>query len=168
MRETPSQTAGPYLHIGLAPEGRASFGRDLRAPGVRGEAMELGGTVRDGAGEPCGDALIELWQPDAAGRFPGTPGADSAFGGYGRCACDAAGRYRFETIRPGAPFVSLLVFARGINAALHTRAYLEPAEDDVLRAAGDRAGTLMAAWDGATARFDIRLQGTGETVFLDF
>ena len=100
MRETPSQTAGPYLHIGMMDEfGAGLIGPDMRRAGASGKAIALVGAVLDGAGAPVADAVVELWQPDAEGRFP--PGADAGLSHLGRSACDADGTYRFETVRPG-------------------------------------------------------------------
>jgi len=115
----------------------------------------LEGRVFDGAGEALRDALVELW--------------DASTGQWLRSATDAdSGLYRFEMRRPAAAFVSLFVLARGINRGLHTRAYLEAATGDALLAAlGERAATLRAAAEGSGWRFDIRLQGDGETVFFE-
>ncbi|MEM8787195.1 MAG: protocatechuate 3,4-dioxygenase subunit alpha [Pseudomonadota bacterium] len=176
MRETPSQTAGPYLHIGMLDEvGPALIGASMRGPGARGEALTLIGRITDGKGAPVADGLVEMWQPDADGRFP--PVSDPALSHVGRCACDADGTFRFETVRPGAapgsgaPHAAMMLYARGVNRALHLRCYFKGdpanADDPLLRAAGDRAHTLIARPDGAAWRLDIRLQGRGETVFLD-
>ena len=176
MRETPSQTAGPYLHIGMMDAvGRPLLGPRMRRPGARGEPAALAGRVVDGEGAPVTDAVIELWQPDADGRFP--PEADPNLANLGRCACDADGLYRFETVRPGAvgdaaPYAAMMIYARGVNRALHLRCYFEgdPANgrDPLLLAAGPRARTLVAKATGSGEwRLDVRLQGEGETVFLD-
>ena len=180
--ESASQTAGPFLHIGLTPNacGIPMPGGDpgaaiLTGP-AQGERVALAIRVLDGDGAPVADALVETWQPDAQGCFPGTPGADPHVAGFGRIAADADGRARLETVRPGAvgdaaPHVSVMIFARGINMGLHTRLYFadDPRNDadPVLRAAGDRAATMVARPEGGTWHLDIRLQGDGETVFLD-
>jgi protocatechuate 3,4-dioxygenase alpha subunit len=196
LRELPSQTAGPYVHIGLVP---AAAGipfepeRDwsvLVRPGVRGERIRIEGIVFDGVGAPVRDAVLELWQPDAAGRFSGhDPGADPAFAGFGRAAADfASGLFAFETVKPGrvptadgrlqAPHATLLIFARGINIHLHTRIYFD---DEVAANAADpvlalieqpqRRRTLLARReqreDRVVYRFDVHLQGPEETVFFD-
>jgi protocatechuate 3,4-dioxygenase alpha subunit len=167
---TSSQTIGPFWHA-LADETLA----DLTRFGAEGERVVLTGTITDGDGVPVGDACVELWQA--------SPTASDAFSGFGRCATDPDGVYRFTTIRPGtlpgrgnqaqAPHFALTVFARGLLAHVMTRAYFdgEPANatDPVLNAVPDgRRGTLIAKPAGAaTWRFDIRLQGESETVFLD-
>lgn len=196
LREIPSQTAGPYVHIGLLPsvagipfEPERDWGK-MVGPGVRGERIRIEGIVFDGIGAPVKDAVLELWQPDAAGRFPGRdPGADPAFRGFGRAASDfATGLFVFETIKPGrvptadgrlqAPHATLLIFARGINIHLHTRIYFADeaaanAEDPVLALIEQpaRRETLFARReerDGAVVyRFDVHIQGPNETVFFD-
>jgi protocatechuate 3,4-dioxygenase alpha subunit len=156
------------------------------APG----ALRIGGRVLDGAGDPVPDALVETWQADPAGGFdhPDDPrGAAATPGcrGFARCATDAEGRYAIVTLRPGglpapgggteAPHLDVSVFARGLLIRLVTRIYLPDeaeanAADPVLRSIPDPAAraTLVAVPDGeGRVRFDIRLQGEGETVFFD-
>lgn len=150
LPETPSQTAGPYLHIGLLPSGLAPLTRAVAAP-----ELILEGRVFDGAGEPLRDALLELW--------------DASTGQWLRSATDAeTGLYHFAARRPAGWF-NLFLLARGINLGLHTRAYLEPHAS--LAAFGPRAATLQAqprtGADLPLWRFDIHLQGDAETVFLD-
>lgn len=199
LKETPSQTAGPYVHIGLTPslhDISAVYAHDLGAelltPDTKGERITLTGQVFDGSGAPVSDAVIEIWQADAEGRYaPGpAPAANAApgFTGWGRKATDAEGRYRFETIKPGrvpgpdgqlmAPHITLWIVARGINTGLHTRLYFE---DEANANAGDfvlnrimgarRRQTLLArrSTEGGVVTYtlDIRLQGEGETVFFD-
>ncbi len=183
MRESASQTAGPYVHIGLLPNaaglpmyGGADLGSVMRREGARGEAIALTGRVLDGLGEPCRDALVEVWQADADGQLPPR---DPGFAGWGRSGCDAAtGTFRFDTVRPGpvagqAPHLTLWIAARGIGLALHTRVYFagDPANDaDPVLARIDppsRRETLMARAVEGGWHVDIRLQGEGETVFLD-
>jgi protocatechuate 3,4-dioxygenase alpha subunit len=190
LKETPSQTGGPFVHIGLLP---AAAGLNIRTqdkPNVvmasAGERIRIDGMIFDGSGAPVKDALVELWQADAAGRY----GRDG-FSGFARAAADyGTGAWWFETVKPGrtawsdgrlqAPHVSLLIFARGINIHLHTRLYFddEPAaneEDPALRMIEQRhrADTLVAKREDATAggvavyRHEIRLQGDRETVFFD-
>lgn len=191
-RETPSQTAGPYVHIGTNPNWAgiagvwpADLGAEMLRPETAGERIVIEGRVLDGAGAPLTDALVELWQADAQGRH----NADPAFSGWGRQPTDAAsGVFRFHTIRPGpvafdatqamAPHVSLWIAARGLNIGLHTRLYFEDcaeanARDPVLARIADpaRRRTLIARrLDGdGPARYalDIHLQGERETVFFD-
>ncbi|MGG5808120.1 protocatechuate 3,4-dioxygenase subunit alpha [Falsiroseomonas sp. CW058] len=175
---TAHQTAGPYWHMIDFPEWA-----DLLRPGsgneaVAGERITLAGRITDGEGAPLVDGLVEIWQAGPDGRY------DGAFHGFGRCATDAAGEFRFATLKPGAvpgrgnamqaPHVAIAIFARGLMRHLVTRAYFAGgalnATDPVLGLVEDpaRRKTLIAqpAGDG-TWRLDIRLQGEGETVFLD-
>lgn len=145
LRQTASQTAGPYVHIGLAPRAAGfdifenTFGNVLVGPGTAGERITIEGRVIDGTGTPVRDALVECWQANASGRYnhpadrqDGT--LDPDFRGWGRAAADfATGVWRFETVKPGAvpgrhgrrqaPHVSLWIVARGINIGLSTRLY---------------------------------------------
>ncbi|MDQ0304971.1 protocatechuate 3,4-dioxygenase subunit alpha [Ancylobacter polymorphus] len=199
-RESASQTAGPYVHIGCTPnqaEITGVWAEDLGArmlqPQTKGERIVVEGIVYDGSGAPLKDAVIEIWQADAAGLYAG-PGesrgaADPAFPGFGRQATDGdTGLFRFETIKPGrvpyddgrlqAPHISVWIVARGINIGLSTRLYFADeaeanAADPVLLRVLDprRRGTLIAApapgAEPGVYRFDIRLQGPDETVFFD-
>ncbi len=145
----------------------------------------------DGAGAGIPDAIVEAWQPAPDGSRTGAPGSlrrdpvtgavigrdTVAFTGFGRVATDADGHFTLRTLPPGGvPYLSLVVFARGLLHHLHTRAYLHDAagldEDALLeRLPAPRRATLVTAPDGPrTHRFDIRLQGGEheETVFLDF
>lgn len=147
LHETASQTAGPYLHIGMMPAAagietrRRQPGNVLVQPATRGERIRIEGIVYDGAGAAVKDALIEIWQADADGchAHPADrrcSDADPAFAGFGRAVSDfQSGLWHFETVKPGAvtgrqgrpmaPHVSVLVFARGINVALQTRLYFD-------------------------------------------
>ncbi len=196
LKETPSQTAGPYVHIGLTPNAcgiEGVYAEDLGVAMVNdrtlGQRITITGRVLDGTGTPLKDALVEIWQADAAGLYNspselrGT--ADPNFTGWGRCGCDGVtGEFRFDTVKPGrvpfrdgrkmAPHVSFWIVARGINVGLHTRMYFGDeaaanAEDPVLLRIEHRVRvpTLVAAVDGSTYRFDIHLQGEKETVFFD-
>lgn len=176
---TGGQTVGPFFGYGLP----YPKGDELVSPHSHG-AVHLSGVVFDGAGEPVPDALIEIWQPDAAGNVADATGSLNrdgvTFTGFGRAATDAEGRYRFWTVEPGipqgsasAPFLAVAVFARGLLDRLHTRIYLpeneEALEHDPLLAAleSSERETLIArrSSDGALVH-DIRLQGARETVFL--
>lgn len=185
LPETGSQTAGPFVHIGLAPA-LAGIAVCAGAIGARieaaaGQRIVVEGAIVDGAGEAVTDALVELWQADAAGRYDAVD-----FRGYARSGC-VDGRWRFETIMPGpvpgrdggaqAPHLNLWIVARGINRGLHTRVYFdgEPANGgDAVLAAVDpvRRPTLLAMRagerDGVPVwRLNIALQGERETVFFD-
>ncbi|MET0426456.1 MAG: protocatechuate 3,4-dioxygenase subunit alpha [Actinoplanes sp.] len=171
----PGQTVGPFFHLGLPFAG----GNEL-APTGGADTIRLHGLVLDGAGDPVPDAVIELWQADPAGRVPRAPGSFHrdpwTFTGWGRTATDADGHYWFSTLEPGAtepgrpPFFALTVFARGLLDRLFTRAYLPTGESDPFLdgLAADRRATLISAREERGLRFDIRLQGEGETVFLRY
>ncbi len=190
LKETPSQTAGPYVHIGTVPSAAGLPVRTqekanvLAAADADGERIRIEGIILDGAGDVVRDAMIELWQADPQGRY-----AAGSFIGWGRAVADfKTGEWVFETVKPGptkyadgrmqAPHLNLLLFARGINIHLHTRLYFADedaanADDPVLAAVGSPAlrQTLIAEAEqrgGETVyRFEIRLQGEGETVFFD-
>jgi protocatechuate 3,4-dioxygenase alpha subunit len=147
LPETPSQTAGPYVHIGLIPQQAGfdiferSFGNVLAERGTPGERIRIEGRVLDALGEPCRDVLVEIWQANAAGRYshPADPQEDkrlhAGFRGWGRTGTDfSTGLYAFETVKPGAvigrrghrpmaPHVNIWLAARGINIGLATRMY---------------------------------------------
>jgi protocatechuate 3,4-dioxygenase, alpha subunit len=178
---TPGQTVGPFFGTALPYPGDGDL-VDAAHP----QAVRLHGTVYDGAGVGVPDALIELWQPDDAGRIPRQAGSlrrdATAFTGWGRSATDAAGHYTFTTLAPGSagdgrpPFFAVVVFARGLLNRLFTRAYLPGAglhADPRLAAvdAGRRATLLCVAESDSGRpgyRFDIHLQGPHETVFLAY
>ncbi|EAQ26210.1 protocatechuate 3,4-dioxygenase subunit alpha [Roseovarius sp. 217] len=190
-KESPSQTAGPYVHIGLAP-GDAGFdiyatelGRDIAGPNAAGARITVTGTVTDGTGAPVKDVLIEVWQANAAGIYPGTGEVEEGFRGWGRIVPDFdTGLFRFDTIKPGtvmgrnarpmAPHLNLWLVARGLNIGLNTRLYFGDeaqanAADPVLNLIeqAHRRATLIARAEGSTYHFDICLQGDAETVFFD-
>lgn len=147
LQESPSQTAGPYVHIGLIPHQAGfdiferPFSNVLTGPSTAGERIRIEGRVLDGLGAPCKDILLEIWQANAAGRYnhPADQQTDKelepGFRGWGRTGTDfATGVYQFETIKPGpvigrrghkpmAPHVSFWLGARGINIGLATRMY---------------------------------------------
>jgi protocatechuate 3,4-dioxygenase alpha subunit len=181
---TASQTVGPFLHIGLA---WLTIDR-LAAPDSLGQQFKIEGRVLDGDGQPVSDALVEIWQADAQGRYAHPEDTHEAprtsgFRGFGRVPTDSDGRFRFVTIKPGAvadgqggcqaPHLLVSVFMRGLLKRLVTRMYFpdEPrnADDWVLRLVpAERRATIVArpmARD--ELEWDIILQGPGETVFFD-
>lgn len=175
MKETPSQTAGPYVHIGCAPgaAGLETHGPQLGAQMVTGapsgERITLDLMIYDGAGDPVRDAMVEIWQANPAGTFTEVNG----FRNWGRQVTHLnTGAVRFETLKPGgdAPHILVWIVARGINLGLSTRIYFEGdamAHDPVFQAAGARASTLVARRSGDGYVHDIYLQGDKETVFFD-
>lgn len=196
LKESPSQTAGPYVHIGLTPnfaEIGGVYPQDLGTSMVndktRGERITITGRVLDGTGTPLRDALVEIWQADAEGLYNSPSevrgSADPNFTGWGRCPSGMDdGVFRFDTIKPGrvpypdgrmqAPHVSLWIVARGINLGLQTRMYFGDeeqanAEDPILGRIEHRTrvATLIAQKSDGGYSFDIHLQGEKETVFLD-
>lgn len=187
LKQTPSQTAGPFFHYMLTPEQSNYPYKGLVLPkmadaSIPGQLVRLEGAVIDGQGNPMADALIELWQADSLGRYahPADPrGSNAPFSGFGRCATDSAGRYTFETVKPGpigdgqAPHVTFIIFTRGGQNHLYTRLYFADevtanAADPVLASVpADRRQTLIAARTDTGYRLDIRVQGDGETVFFD-
>ncbi|MDF9618380.1 protocatechuate 3,4-dioxygenase subunit alpha [Pseudomonas entomophila] len=196
LPETPSQTAGPYVHIGLALEAAGNPTRDqevwnrLAKPDAPGEHIVLIGQVYDGNGHLVRDSFLEVWQADADGLYQDAYSHESAFNSFGRTATTFdAGEWTLHTVKPGvvsnaagvpmAPHVNICLFARGINIHLHTRLYFDDEGEanaicPVLNLIEQpqRRETLIARRcevEGKTAyRFDIRIQGEGETVFFDF
>ena len=221
LKESASQTAGPYVHIGLAP-GAAGFdiyreelGRDIAGPNAKGQRIRVEGVVIDGMGSPVKDVLLEAWQANADGFYAHPEGGgpvEDGFRGWGRVITDfQTGEWGFDTVKPGpvaarmkltsdvsdrvstapdwqgraerhaamAPHINLWIVARGINIGLNTRMYFEDeaaanALDPVLNLIEweDRRATLIAKRAGDKGgvpvyRFEIRLQGEGETVFFD-
>jgi protocatechuate 3,4-dioxygenase, alpha subunit len=197
LKESPSQTAGPYVHIGCTPNFTGIHGifeTDLGAGPLvndktRGERITIRGRVIDGSGTPLRDAMIEIWQADAEGLYNSpseTRGtSDPNFSGWGRCPADmTTGEFVFETIKPGkvpfndgrpmAPHVTLWIVARGINIGLQTRMYFSDEEeanaaDPILSRIEHkvRIPTLIGRREGDTVTFDIHLQGENETIFFD-
>lgn len=197
LKESPSQTAGPYVHIGCTPNFTGIHGvydEDLGSGSMvseqtRGERITIRGHVFDGAGTPLKDALVEIWQADADG-FYNSPSetrgtADPNFFGWARCPGDMdTGEFVFETIKPGrvpfrdgrpmAPHVNFWIVARGINLGLNTRMYFSDeeqanGEDPILMRIEHRVRvpTLIGRREGNTVTFDIHLQGDKETIFFD-
>ncbi|MCE4542292.1 protocatechuate 3,4-dioxygenase subunit alpha [Sphingobium sp. WTD-1] len=206
--QTPWQTVGPFFHYGLPWKGGADLvglsdlgarpelfaddhyvlNRPTRTGAPRGDVIDIAGQILDGNGDPISDALVESWQANASGRYSG--GADKRaeipldpeFIGFGRCATDESGVYRFRTVFPGrvpgpgnslqAPHIALSIFARGVLRRLCTRLYFDGAEgndtDAILSLVpSDRRSTLVARQrDDGVWWLDIHIQGDAETVFF--
>jgi len=196
LKESASQTAGPYVHIGLTPNFAEiggvypeDLGLVLRSDKARGEAITIRGRIYDGTGTVLKDALVEIWQADSDGLYNSPSemrgSADPHFAGWARCPTDmATGEFVFKTVKPGrvpfpdgrmmAPHVSLWIVARGINIGLNTRMYFSDeaeanAEDPILTRLEhqNRVPTLIGQRNGDEVVFDIYLQGDNETVFFD-
>jgi protocatechuate 3,4-dioxygenase alpha subunit len=181
---TGSQTVGPFFEIGLAWLYRTDIGGEASA----GERVRIRGVVLDGDGAPVPDALIEIWQADAQGRYATGPDgqaiAQAELMGFGRIPTDAQGAYEFRTVKPGrvqhpsgrlqAPHLSVTVFMRGLLKPVHSRLYFpdEPSNtsDPVLAAVPEARRPTLIARQGAENLFewDVRLQGVQETVFFSF
>jgi protocatechuate 3,4-dioxygenase alpha subunit len=197
LKETASQTAGPYVHIGLAP-GAAGFkifdqelGWDIAGPNAAGERITITGRVIDGTGAPVKDVMLEVWQANAAGIYahdedPRNVEVEEGFRGWGRVITNfETGEFSFDTVKPGctpgrsgktqAPHINLWIVARGINVGLNTRMYFAEekeanANDPVLNLIEQlhRRDTLIAhKQSNGSYLFDIYLQGDKETVFFD-
>jgi len=187
LRTTSSQTVGPYLHIGLTWLNTDN----LVAPGVVGDPITIEGRVTDGDGAPVSDAVVEIWQANASGRYAhpedtGSAPLEPSWQGFGRVPTDDDGRFRFTTIKPGrvpapggglqAPHINVTIFMRGMLRQLITRIYFagDPAneEDAVLQSVpAARRATLLAAAERtnpSALAWNVRLQGDGETVFFDY
>jgi protocatechuate 3,4-dioxygenase alpha subunit len=182
---TPGQTVGPFFALGLdRPEWS-----DLTRRNPQGQRITIEGRVLDGDGAAVPDALIELWQANAAGRYDHTDDTqadkkiDPNFHGYGRVATDAEGKFKITTIKPGpvpgrgnalqAPHINVAFFARGLLRQLHTRIYFAGeaanAGDPLLSAIDGedaRQSLIARRGEGGAYRFDIILQCAGETAFL--
>ena len=184
LSPTPSQTVGPFFHIGL-PDQSA----ELVSPDDP-DAIRVVGTVFDGEGEQVPDALIEIWQANRAGRYAHPEDTreelalEDGFDGFGRAGTDEEGTFEFTTVKPGvvpgrggvpqAPHIELSIFARGLLKRLATRIYFPDeaeanAADPVLSSIEDpeERATLVAVEDNGALRFDIRLQGDRQTAFFD-
>jgi protocatechuate 3,4-dioxygenase alpha subunit len=186
---TASQTVGPFFHDCLLRQGACV--NVLVTPATAGERIRIAGRVLDGDSRPVPDAMLEIWQANAAGRYNHPLDVrdlplDPSFTGFGRTGTDEEGRFWFETIRPGpapydattmqAPHICVAVFGRGLLNHLYTRLYFadDPAtaaDPILLRVPEERRSTLLASREeagGATVyRLDIVLQGAGETVFFN-
>jgi protocatechuate 3,4-dioxygenase alpha subunit len=193
LKQTPSQTVGPYFAYALTPEQygypfRGIAGGNLVAPDTEGERIRIEGRVLDGAGEPVSDAMIEIWQADGQGRYAhplDKRGSNSRFKGFGRVGTgtDAECRFIFDTVKPGsvdgrqAPHINVTVMMRGLLLHSFTRIYFSDeaeanARDPVLAdVPPERRETLIAKREetpsGPVYRFDIHMQGDAETVFFD-
>ena len=195
LKETASQTAGPYVHIGLAP-GVAGFhifdqelGHDIAGPNAAGDRITIKGRVIDGTGAPVKDVLLETWQANAAGIYahaedPRHSQVEDGFRGWGRVITNfETGEFTFDTIKPGsvpgrngatqAPHISIWIVARGINVGLNTRMYFDDEDNSAdpvinLIEQQQRRETLLAKRQSdGTYLFEIYLQGDKETVFFD-
>ena len=193
---TPSNTVGPFFHLGMDHPEWSDLTRDNPPGTLDGEKIAIEGRVLDGDGLPVPDAIVEIWQANAAGRYNHPDDhqqekpLDPRFRGFGRVATDADGRFRLVTIKPGpvpgrgnslqAPHINVLLLSRGLLIHLHTRIYFdgEPANaaDPLLSSIEDPAlrNTLVARREGSSQsgspahyRFDIVMQGDNETAFLD-
>lgn len=195
LRQTPSQTVGPFFAYSLTARQYgypydSIVGHALLGPTTPGEHILISGRVLDGQGAPVPDAVVELWQADAQGRYrtaPISPKDDDGteFTGFGRVGTGTqpGAQFQFETIKPGAPaagqapHINVVLFMRGSLRALHTRLYFSDeaaanAQDELLAAVpAERRATLLAQRDAgvgpARYHFDVRLQGEAETVFFD-
>jgi protocatechuate 3,4-dioxygenase alpha subunit len=206
--QTPSQTVGPFFHYGLPwkggadlvgqsemgarpdliPEGHYVLNLSSPKGPVTGEVIEICGRVLDGDGQPVPDAMLEIWQANAAGRYASAEDTrdevalDPNFIGFGRASTSAEGEYRFRTIKPGrtpgpgnslqAPHIAVGVLGRGLIKRLCTRLYFEDGEgndDDPILALvpEERRHTLIAKKIEGGYRFDVVLLGEQETVFFD-
>lgn len=189
---TPSQTVGPFFKYGLTPTGdyawNDAFTNSTLTPDVTGDRARIEGRVFDGDGAVVPDAMLEIWQADAQGRYADPQDkralSNASFRGFARCGTDKDGHYSFDTIKPGAvpdpdgkpqaPHIVLAVFARGMLRHLYTRIYFSDeagnAADPVLGLVpADRRATLIAVREAGKPvyRLDLRLQGDNETVFFD-
>jgi len=189
MKQTPSQTIGPFFAYCLTPKqygyrfGQLA-GNDLTTPDIEGDRIRIEGCIYDGAGEPVPDAIMEIWQADAQGRYAHPEDlrdTNTGFIGFGRMGTgtDPENRFVFDTIKPGsvdgiqAPHVNVIVMMRGLLTHTNTRIYFcdeaaANAADPVLNAVEEnRRKTLIAHGEGSVYRFDIHMQGDTETVFFD-
>jgi protocatechuate 3,4-dioxygenase alpha subunit len=199
---TPSQTVGPFFAYGLTPKGRAhwdpngtytwkeTIGDNLITPDVTGDKIRIEGTIYDGDGLPITDAMIEIWQADAQGRYANPRDnralPNAKFKGFGRSATDKKGVFGFDTIKPGpvqgangkmqAPHIVFCIYSRGMLRQVYTRMYFgdeaaNSADAILAMVPTERRQTLIARKEagrgGTVYRFDIRMQGDNETVFFD-
>ena len=182
LKESPSQTAGPYVHIGLAP-GAAGFdiykrelGWDIAGPNAKGERIRVEGVVIDGTGSPIKDVLIEAWQANADGHYAHPEGGgpvEDGFRGWGRVITDFdTGEWGFDTVKPGpvmgrngrpmAPHITLWIVARGINIGLNTRLYFS---DEAAANAADPVINLIEWERRRNTRIARRTERDGKAVY---
>lgn len=188
---TPSQTVGPFYAYGLTPNGKYAwndaFTNNLLTPDVTGDRIRISGVIYDGDGKVVPDAVLEIWQADAQGRFADPKDSrglsNSSWRGFGRSGTTDAGEYSFDTVKPGsvpgidgkpqAPHIVVAVFGRGMTMQSMTRIYFDDeaatASDAVMQLVPeDRRATLIAKKTApGEYRFDVHLQGDNETVFFD-
>lgn len=193
LKQTPSQTVGPFFAYGLTPEQygypfTSIAGGDLASEEAEGERIRIEGRVLDGEGQPISDAMVEIWQADGQGRYAhplDKRSSNTGFKGFGRVGTgvDPQCRFIFNTVKPGsvdgrqAPHINVIVFARGLLIHACTRIYFSDeaeanARDPVLAMVpSERRKTLIAQRDTSgpdvVYRFDIHMQGDAETVFFD-
>jgi protocatechuate 3,4-dioxygenase, alpha subunit len=183
---TPSQTIGPFFHDALLDRDYSELVSPDHPEGIR-----IKGTVYDGAGEVVSDAMVEIWQANTAGRYDHPTddredlSLDEDFSGFGRSGTDTGGEFSFLTVKPGpipgpdgqtqAPHALVSIFARGLLKRLVTRVYFPDEEeanavDPVLSSIEDQGlrRTLISRDEGGALRFDIHLQGDGQTAFFEF
>jgi protocatechuate 3,4-dioxygenase alpha subunit len=196
---TPSQTVGPFFAYGLTPKGRCQWdpngqyswketiGDNLVTPDATGEKIRIEGRITDGDGAPINDAMLEIWQADAQGRYASAADTrarpNTQFKGFGRSATNKDGEFGFATVKPGAvpgpkgamqaPHIVIVIFSRGMLRQVYTRIYFADeaanAKDPILALVpADRRETLIATKQAdGVYRFDIRMQGENETVFFE-
>ena len=176
---TASQTAGPFLHLGLTDNHSVAC---VAGKGVKGERVWLTFRVLDGDGVPVPDAMVELWQADSEGEYVSH---EATFGGFGRLATSEDGSCTFETIKPGrvpgpgnqdpGTHINVSVFSRGLLKRLSTRVYFagESAntEDPIWRWCRKFVGRPCWAQPDPDRVggwiFEVRMRGENETVFFD-
>lgn len=196
VKQTASNTIGPFFHHAMTPEGHDVKGitdNYLAGKKTKGEHIRVEGRILDAEGKPLRAAMLEIWQANATGRYNSPTDdrndvkLDSKFSGFGRVSSDSKGKFEFETIKPGsvpssgnapqAPHINLTLFAAAIHSHLFTRLYFSDEVvaneiDPVLSSVGDTRGDTLIARrkktkNGIEYRFDIKLGGEGETVFFD-
>ena len=194
LKQTPSQTIGPFFSYGLTPE-QAGYSKlssltssCLVTKSTIGERIRIEGTIFDGAGDIVSDAMVEIWQADSQGRYPNQLGSEevnSSFLSFGRCdtGVDAQNKFVFETVKPGpinsktSPHINLVIFMRGLMSHVFTRIYFPDEiksnllDETLLTIPANRQETLLAkklsGKSTSIYEFNIHLQGEKETVFFD-